>query len=360
MIQPRSHIGAMSAYALADMSVESGKPLISMAQNESALPPSPNAVAAAQAAAADAHLYPDPDWTALRQAIAEVHGLDAETILCGAGSMELIGSLIAAYAGPGDEVLSTAHAYAQFRSATQAADATYVAVEEIGLTVSVDALLAGTTDKTKIVCVANPGNPTGTRIPDSELLRLRDGLPDDVLLLIDEAYGEFATSGDIGTFDMAAWGDTVIMRTFSKAYGLAGMRVGWGVFPKDIGANVRKLLNPNNISVCSQAAATAAMRDQSYMQKVCAETVDRRDRFARKVRKLGLSVPRSYTNFVLIQFPDMDHAMRADTALRAEGILLRGMKGYGLPDCLRATVAGAAEMEMAYDILAKTIVQEGV
>lgn len=358
MIQPRPHIGAMSAYALADMSVVSGKRLISMAQNESALPPSPKAIAAAQAVAADAQLYPDPDWAALRSAIAAVHGLDAESILCGAGSMELIGSLLRAYAGPGDEVLSTAYAYAQFRSATIAAEASYVAADEDGFMVSVDALLAAVTEKTKIVCVANPGNPTGTRIMDSELVRLRDGLHDDVLLLIDEAYGEFADGRDIGTFDMVAWGDTVVLRTFSKAYGLAGMRVGWGVFPSDIASNVRKLLNPNNVSICSQAAAAAAMTDQAYMRKVCAETIDRRDRFAEQVRLLGLTVPRSHTNFVLMQFPDATAASRADAALRSEGVLMRGMNGYGLPDCLRATIAGADDMALAYDILSKSIGEE--
>lgn len=358
MIQPQPHIGAMSAYALADMSVESGKQLISMAQNESILPPSPKAIAAAQAVSGDAHLYPDPDWTALRSAIADVHELDAEKIVCGAGSMELIGSLIRAYAGPGDEVLSTAHAYAQFKSASIASEASYVAAEEDRFMVSVDALLAAVTEKTKIVCVANPGNPTGTRVSDSELVRLRDGLHDDVLLLIDEAYGEFADGRDIGTFDMAAWGDTVVLRTFSKAYGLAGMRVGWGVFPSDVAANVRKLLNPNNVSVCSQAAAAAAMADQSYMRKVCAETIARRDRFAEQMRVLGLTVPRSYTNFVLIRFPDATAASKADVALRSEGILMRGMKGYGLPDCLRATIAGSDDMALAYDILSKSFTEE--
>ncbi|MGI9464909.1 MAG: pyridoxal phosphate-dependent aminotransferase [Aestuariivirgaceae bacterium] len=344
MITANAHIAAMAPYAMADISVPAGKRLISLAQNESALPPSPSAIAAGCEAFSGSQLYPDASWSELTAAIAEVHGLDADDILCAGGSMELIACLMQCYAGPGVEVLSTQFGYAFFRSASLAAGADYAAAPEQDFTVNIDAVLTAVTPATRIVCVANPGNPTGTRIARSELVRLRDGLDDDILLLIDEAYGEFPDVPGEHTFDLAARGNTVILRTFSKAYGLAGMRVGWGVFPPMIAAEMRKLLVANNVSVTSQAAAAAAIHDQSYMQMVCADTSERCDRFADDMRAIGLVVPQSHTNFALLRFADADAAADADRALRAEGIVLRGMAGYGLPDCLRATIGSEADM----------------
>jgi histidinol-phosphate/aromatic aminotransferase/cobyric acid decarboxylase-like protein len=229
-LPPNPHVAALAPYALADLSAPPGKRLISLAQNESALPPSPGAMEAARAALTDARLYPDPDWCELREAIAWVHGLDPASILCGCGSMELIGALAAAYLGPGNRALTTAYGYLFFRTAARLAGAEIDLAPETGLTVDIDALLGAVRPYTRIVFVANPGNPTGTRITRADLLRLRDRLPGDVLLVIDEAYGEFADMPGEAMFDLAARGDTVVLRTFSKVYGLAAMRVGWGCF----------------------------------------------------------------------------------------------------------------------------------
>ncbi|NOE20118.1 aminotransferase class I/II-fold pyridoxal phosphate-dependent enzyme [Ruegeria atlantica] len=354
MIRPVPYVGAMGAYALAD---PNGAGTISLAQNESAFPASPAAVAAGQAALADLALYPDPEWAEMRSAIAEVHRLDPARILCGAGSMELIGCLIRAFAGPGDQVLGTQYGYAFVASATAQAQAEYVAAPEVNLTVSVDALLAAVTPATRIVFVCNPGNPTGTLIPNDEIVRLRSDLPGETLLVVDQAYAEFAdaTNDPAQIFAMVDRGDTVITRTFSKAYGLAGARAGWGCFPSEISGEVRKLLNPNNISIASQAAAAAAMRDQAHMRNVVARTAEIRDRFAQECRELGLSVPESHTNFVLIRFASTAQAQRADTALRAEGLMMRGMGGYGLSDCLRATICAPEVMDKARDVLKGTL-----
>jgi histidinol-phosphate aminotransferase len=354
-LHPDPHIAALAPYALADLSAPPGKRLIALAQNESAVPPSPNALKAARSALTDARLYPDPDWRELRAAIASIHGLDPEHILCGSGSMELIGVLASAYLGPGARALTTAYGYLFFRTATRLVGAEIDLAPETGLTVNIDALLAELRSDTRIVFVANPANPTGTRIARANLIRLRDSLPDNVLLVIDEAYGEFADTPGEAMFNLAARGNTVILRTFSKVYGLAGMRVGWGVFPTEIAGQLRKVLNPNNISAASQAAASAAIRDQAYMRRVRDETADRRDRFAAEMRGLGLSVPESHTNFVLLRFASTEAARAADKALRAEGIVMRPMGGYGLADCLRATIGTEADMQMARDILATWI-----
>ncbi len=350
MIKPVTHVGAMGAYALADLG---GANTISLAQNESAFPASPAAVAAGRAVMDQMPLYPDPEWTDLRAEIANTHKLEPQMILCGAGSMELIGCLIRAYAGWGDHVLGTDYGYAFVASASAQVQAKYVKAHEVNLTVSVDDILANVDTQTRIVFLCNPGNPTGTVIPNSEILRLRHGLPDDILLVVDQAYAEFSdlAHDPADIFALVDRGDTVIVRTFSKAYGLAGARVGWGYFPPDIANQVRKLLNPNNISIPSQAMAAAAMRDQTHMQSVITKTAKIRDQFASDCRNLGLSVPASYTNFVLLRFTSSEQAQLADTALRADNLLMRGMGGYGLSDCLRATICDQNIMNRAQTAL---------
>ncbi|SLN63425.1 Histidinol-phosphate aminotransferase 2 [Falsiruegeria litorea R37] len=350
MIKPVPHVSAMAAYALADLG---GAHTISMAQNESTFPASPAAIAAGQAAMAELPLYPNPEWPDLRAAIAETYMLEPNLILCGAGSMELIGCLIRAYAGPGDRVLGTDYGYAFVSSASAQVQADYVKAREVDLTVSMDEILAAVTPETRIVFVCNPGNPTGTLISNAEIIDLRNALPADVMLVVDQAYAEFSDAGNdpAEIFALVERGDTVVMRTLSKAYGLAGARVGWGYFPAKIGAEVRKLLNPNNVSIPSQAAAAAAVRDQVHMRDVVARTAEIRDRFADDCRAMGLHLPQSHTNFVLLRFASPEQAQAADQALRAENLLMRGMGGYGLSDCLRATICAPEVMDRARDVL---------
>ena len=348
-IRPVPAVAGMAPYALTDLPPG----LTSLAQNESAFPPSPAAIAAGRDAAAAAAAYPDPDWRDLRQAIAEVHGLDPASILCGAGSMELIGCLIRAFAGPGDAVLGSQYNYLFVATACRQAGARSDAVPETAFTVSVDALLAAVRRETRIVFVCNPGNPTGTRLANAELLRLRGALPADVLLVVDQAYAEFDDQDHAPLLALAAGGDTVILRSFSKAYGLAGARVGWGIFPPAIAAETRKLLNPNNVSGISQTMAEAALRDQDYMRQVVADTGDIRRAFAAGLERAGYAPPPSHTNFVLIPFADDRAARAADARLRAGGFLLRGMGGYGLGHCLRATIGDAASMTRVAALLAE-------
>lgn len=350
MIRPVPHVGAMAAYALADLG-DAGT--VSLAQNESAFAPSPRAIEAGKTSLDQATLYPDPDWGDLRVAISEVHGLNPKNILCGAGSMELIGGLIRAFSGPGDEVLGSRYGYAFAATATEQAQAGYVTAPEADLTVSVDNMLEAVTSNTKIVFLCNPGNPTGTLISNSEIVRLRQDLPRDVLLVVDQAYAEFAdaTNDPAEIFALAERGETVVTRTLSKAYGLAGTRVGWAVLPTEIADETRKLLNPNNISITSQAMAIAAITDQDHMRGIVRQTSAIRDGFADAARALGLTVPVSHTNFVLLRFGSPDMARQADRALRADKLLARGMGGYGLPDCLRVTICAQVVMDRVLSAL---------
>ncbi len=353
MICPNSHIAAMAPYALADLEPPQGKRLISLAQNESAISPSPLAIKAGEQALAGAQLYPDPEWCELRASIAQVHNISAQNILCGAGSMEIIASLVQCYASPDTHVLSSQYGYAFFCSASLVVGAPYDQAPEDDMTVSVDALLGTVHSSTSVVFIANPGNPTGTRINRADIVRLREELDDQILLVVDEAYGEFAEAPNEPIFDLVERGNVVVLRTFSKAYGLAGARVGWGLFPPGIAREVRKVLNPNNISCASQAMAVAAMMDQAHMHHICAETTSRRNQFTADLRQFGLTIPESHTNFVLIRFEDAVTAQRADHALRAEGVFMRGMAGYGLPQCLRATIGEEKDMNFTRDVLKK-------
>lgn len=353
MIVPNAHVAETPAYALADLSVTDGMRAISMAQNESLRPPSPAALAASRAAVEHDHLYPDPDWVELRAAIADVHGIAPGNLLCGAGSMELIVAVAHAFAGPGRRVLSSQYAYALFQSAARFVQSGYDAAKEDDFVVDVDALLAAVRADTRVVFIANPANPTGTHIPNEALRRLHANLADDVLLVIDEAYGEFTDAHQEPLFDLVDRGNVVVLRTFSKAYGLAGARVGWGAFPIAVRDEVRKLLNPNNVSAASQAAATKAMLDQSYMRVTVDQTIDLRDTFIGDLRTLGLQTTDSQTNFALIQFGSEARALRVEAAMRAQGIIMRPMGGYDLPWCLRATLVDRADMQIVTTRLAE-------
>ncbi|MEM9059180.1 MAG: histidinol-phosphate transaminase [Pseudomonadota bacterium] len=351
MIAPKPHIAEMQGFALANLSAPPGQRVTSLAQNESAFPPSPLALEAAGTAMSGALLYPDPDWADLRRAVAERHGLDPDLLLCSAGSMDLISALIMAYAGPGDRVLSTAHGYGYFASSAKFVGAHYDAAPETNLTVDVDAVLDAIRPETRIVCIANPANPTGTRIPRSEIERLRAAMPGDVILLLDEAYAEFTDHLGEQMFDLVARGDTVVTRSLSKAHALAGCRVGWGVFPLQIREHARKLLTAGGVTVASLAAAAASMRDPDYVRETVRKTSRIRDRFIGDVNALGIKCAASHTNFALLQFTDVAERESADAALRRRGFILRPMGGYALPNCLRATIAGEEIMDEALAIL---------
>ncbi|MEM7733006.1 MAG: histidinol-phosphate transaminase [Pseudomonadota bacterium] len=351
MTKPNPQIAEMAAYALADLSAPEGKRLISLSQNESLRDPSPHAIAAATKAITNAHLYPDPDWTSLRTALATHHGIDAGGILLGSGSLDLIGCITRTYLAPGDAAFAPAHAYPFFSTATCLTGARFDTAPETNLHADPDTLLAAVTPQTKILFLANPGNPTGTRLPRADILTLRDALPSQILLVLDEAYGEFADHLNEPMFDLTKTSNTIILRTFSKAYALAGLRIGWGLFPSHIAAEVRKTLNPNNITLPTLAAAEAALNDQNWMQTTCTQTAQIRDTFAATLRTLGFQIPRSFTNFTLIPFTSAQAAQDADTYLKRSGLFLRPQSGAALPHCLRATTGSQEDMDTAADLL---------
>ena len=352
MTHPAEHIARMAPYALSKFDIPKGKRLISLSQNESMRPPSPMIKDAVNRAIHNGALYPDPEWTGLRSALSHVHGIDANSILCGTGSLDLIGCIAHVFAGPTRSVLAPKHAYPFFRSAAEMSGARFDTAPEKNAVVDVDALLQNVKPDTGIMFIANPANPTGTRIPKGELQRLRKNLRDDILLVIDEAYGEFADHLNESTFDMVSE-NTAVLRTLSKAYGMAGYRVGWGVFAPTIRTEVQKVMNPNNISCLSQAAAVAAITDQAYMRVTCERTADLAAATRHELSSRGFKVLESFTNFVLIDLKTADHAIAAETMLLSEGVVLRRQAGAVLPHCLRMTLGHQEDVSIAIKILKK-------
>lgn len=352
MTHPAEHIARMAPYALSKFDIPKGKRLISLSQNESMRPPSPMIKDAVNRAIHNGALYPDPEWTGLRSALSHVHGIDANSILCGTGSLDLIGCIAHVFAGPTRSVLAPKHAYPFFRSAAEMSGARFDTAPEKNAVVDVDALLQNVKPDTGIMFIANPANPTGTRIPKRELQRLRKNLRDDILLVIDEAYGEFADHLNESTFDMVSE-NTAVLRTLSKAYGMAGYRVGWGVFAPTIRTEVQKVMNPNNISCLSQAAAVAAITDQAYMRVTCERTAELASATRHELSSRGFKVLESFTNFVLIDLKTADHAIAAETMLLSEGVVLRRQAGAVLPHCLRMTLGHQEDVSIAIKILKK-------
>lgn len=347
MIRPNAHIAAMAPYALAAVNRAPGPMPLSLSQNESLRPPSPRAVEAAAEVLAQAALYPDPAWSDLRAALAQLHDIPEEAILCGAGSLDLIAALARVYAGPDRAVLAPAHAYPFFRTAAEMAGARFDTAPETDWTADVDRLLAAVRKDTAIVFLANPANPTGTRLPASEIKRLRADMPAHVLLVIDEAYGEFTDHLNAPMWSFTETGNCVILRTFSKAYGLAGARVGWGLFPTDIAADLRKVLNPNGVSAAAQAAALAAVADQAYMRETCQITTAVRARTIARLQDAAFHVVPSHTNFVLLDLGQANPAEDLCNHLAARGIILRRQQSAGVPQAVRMTLGSAAQMDKA-------------
>ena len=347
MIQPNSTVAAMSAYALPDISAANGQQAIVLAQNEHAWPPSAKVQVAISAALGRAQLYPDSDCSELRNAIAAVHKLNADNIVCGTGSMDLMSGLMLTYLSAGDRLLMSEYGYLFMRTLAKLVGAKVDMAAEQNYRVDVDALLQKLEPDTKLVFIVNPGNPCGSLIHNDEIRRLRAGLPDDVLLLVDEAYAEFVDAGfHQPIFDLADLGNTVITRTFSKIYGLAGLRVGWGYFGDDIRDQVRKVLTPGSVSLLSQVAARAAMEDQETMRHSTRLIAEQREYLSVETGNLGLTVVPSQTNFILVDFVTPENANSAFEFLRNHSLVVRPMGGYGLPACLRITIGTAEQMQM--------------
>ena len=349
--QPKPGITSISPYVGGKSKAEGAKRVIKLSSNENPWGPSPKAVAAYQAAMGNLQRYPDGSHIELHEAIGRIHGLPAAQIICGSGSDELLGLLVHAYAGPGDEVLFTEHGFLMYKIYTLGNGATPVQAPEKNLHADVDALLARVTERTKIVFLANPNNPTGTLIPTSEVRRLRAGLPEHVILGLDAAYAEYVEdeSYDAGATLVQEGTNTVMFRTFSKIYGLPAIRLGWAYAPAAIIDIMNRVRSPFNVTSPALLAGIAAVQDQDYIKEMRVKNAAERKRIAHSLKPLGFEVIPSATNFLLVKFGA--RAKEANAFLTGEGLIVREVGNYGLPEYLRITVGTTEENTLLLDAL---------
>jgi len=340
----RESIFEISPYVGGKSSVEGVAHVVKLSSNETPLGPSPKALDVLSAASEHLEAYPDGGATRLREAIADKFGLNADNIVCGNGSDELFHLIAQAYLGPGDNAIYSEHGFLVYDIVTRACGAVPVVVPETDFTAGVDAILAAVNEQTRIVFLANPNNPTGTYLPADEVRRLQAGLPGNVLLVLDAAYAEYVQKNDYEAgIELVATNQNVIMtRTFSKIYGLAGLRLGWGYCPKPVIDVLHRIRPPFNVNSLAQAAGVAALGDDDHVAASRAHNETWRSWLREQITALGLGVTPSAANFVLIHFDDAQTARAALAFLGSRGLILRAMDGYRLPQCLRLSV-GTAE-----------------
>ncbi|MFU7529678.1 histidinol-phosphate transaminase [Qipengyuania sp. ASV99] len=353
---PKPYILGIHAYAPGKSAASDGRALIKLSANENPLGTSAAALAALESARGEAASYPDPDAKALRTGIAELHGLDPARIVCGTGSDELLNLAAQGFAGTGDEVLFSRHSFVVYDIAARRCGATPVEAPDRDFTADVDALLAAVSERTRVVFLANPNNPTGTWITPAEIARLHAGLPTDVLMVLDEAYAEYldADAQSVGFALAAAHDNVLVTRTFSKIYGLAAERIGWATGAPALVDVINRIRGPFNVTSSGQKAALAALDDQQFVEASRAHNTAERARFIAAIAALcnhGLAAVQSEANFVLVRF---DGEVRAETALNAlaeAGYAVRHLPSQGLPDALRITIGKSGDMTRVIAVL---------
>lgn len=328
--------------------------IIKLSSNENPYGPSPDALEAFHASTRLAR-YPEDGALGLREALGEAHGFPVDQLICGAGSDDIIRMLCHAYAAPGAAVIHSAHGFAMYRIYAKQYGAETISVAEQGLRADVDALLKAVTPQTKLLFLANPNNPTGSVLPAREIHRLRAGLRGDVILALDGAYGEYLRAEDAYSDgrELVADSNTVVFHTFSKAYGLASLRIGWAYGPKAIIDTLYKVRSPFNLSQPALNAAIAALRDATYLREHVARNHREREALARELAALGFTVHPSAANFVLIECADAPGRSAADLNrfLQRHGLIVREVDGYGLPHCLRISIGTEAQNRRLLEVV---------
>ncbi|MDB6176984.1 histidinol-phosphate transaminase [Paracoccus sp. Z330] len=352
-IPPQPGIMDIALYVSGESKLAGHEQVLKLSSNENPLGCSDKARTAFTQAGQDLHRYPSTDHAPLRQAIAQVHGLDPDRIICGVGSDEVLQFIAQAYAGVGDEVITTEHGFSMYPILARMVGATPITVAEADRKIDIDAILGAVTELTRIVFIANPANPTGTFLNESELDRLISGLPKDVILVHDGAYTEFVDGFDGGAALVDRHPNVIMTRTFSKIYGLGGLRIGWGYGQRPVIDVLNRVRQPFNLSQPQMAAASAAVQDTAFTAH-CADLNSRMREWLRaSLVQMGIECDESHANFVLARFASPTDAADADAALRADGILVRRVGGYGLPCALRITVGDEDGCRRVIDTLGR-------
>ncbi len=359
---PRPGVLLIDAYVPGKSAAPGTMRAFKLSANETPLGPSPQAIAAARNMLEETALYPEGSSRKLREAIGAQYNLDPERIIAGAGSDEILELLALAYIGPQDEGLYSQYGFLEYKIVTLCAGGRPVVAPETNYIADVDALLSCVNSKTKLVFLANPNNPTGSYLPEKEVRRLAASLPKQTILVLDAAYAEYVTSADYvsGATIVDEYENVVMTRTFSKIYGLAGLRLGWGYGQRSIIDTLNRIRPPFNISSIASVAGIAALADTQHLQKAIDHNTQWLPWLTNEISALGLEVLPSVANFIAIRFPSTPGltAIEADQFLTKKGLILRAIAAYGLPDFLRLTIGG---QEANYAVVAalKEFMQKG-
>jgi histidinol-phosphate aminotransferase len=354
---PRPGVLAIDPYVPGKSAAPGAARVFKLSANETPLGPSPRAIEALRNMAADAAIYPEGSSALLREAIGARYGLSPDHIIAGAGSDNILELLAHAYVGPGDEGVYSQYGFLEYKIVILAAGGTPVVAPETNYTANVDALLSKVTDKTKIVFLANPNNPTGTFLTRTEVMRLARALPSHVLLVLDAAYAEYVNRDDYEAgVELVQSSENVVMtRTFSKIFGLAGVRLGWGYGPVHVIEALNRIRSPFNVSSAASVAGIAALEDHAHIEAAIAHNARWLPWLAREIEALGLGVLPSVGNFIAIRFPDESGrtAADADRFLTSRGLVLRAIGAYDMPQFLRLTVGLQEANELVVAALAE-------
>ena len=327
---------------------------VKLSSNEGAFGPPPSALQAITHAAASMHRYPDGGSRKLREAIGKKFGLNPEWIVCGNGSDEILTLLIQSYGGPGTELIMSEHGFSIYEISGKLAGCTVLKAPEKNLTTDVDAILALVSPATRMVFIANPNNPTGTVLAQDEVERLRAELPESVLLVLDAAYAEYVerTDYDPGVKLAGSTENTVMTRTFSKIFGMGGARLGWGYAAPAIVDVLNRVRPPFPVNHFAAVAGIAALEEPGWLEMSRTHNSAERRRLSERLTQSGLRVIPSEANFILVDFTTTERASAADAHLRNHGIIVRQVKSYGMPHCLRITIGTTAECDLVAEHLA--------
>ncbi len=369
-VMPRPSILSVEPYVGGESKIPGVNRIVKLSSNEGAFGPPPGAVEAIRAMAAEAHRYPDGGAKALREAIGARFGLDPARIVVGNGSDELLALLILAYGGEGTELVMSAHGFMMYDITGRWAGCSIIKVPEKNLTTDVDGMLAAVGPRTRLMFLANPNNPTGSILPQAEVERLRAGLRDDVLLVLDSAYAEYVTRPDYDAgaklvdasgsmVDGRALGTTVMTRTFSKIFGMGGMRLGWCYAPAEVIDVLGRVRGPFNVNAAAMAAGIAAWRSRAGSSNPSRTTPNGGRRWPAPSKPPASRCGRARATSCSPISARGAKAKAADDAMKQRGLIVRAMGGYGLPSCLRITIGTAEECTMVIEALTAFMAQHG-
>jgi histidinol-phosphate aminotransferase len=364
---PKAFISKIKPYVGGLSHIQGAKNPLKLSSNENTLGPSPKAIEACRAVCSKKLArYPDGAHTVLKKAIASVHNLPLQQIICGAGSDQLFTLLAQAYLNQGDEAIYTEYGFLMYRIVTLAAGGTPICVPEKNLKACPDTILSAVTERTRIVFLANPNNPTGTFLNTAELGYIARNLPEQTIFVIDSAYAEYAYDGNSGHSNAEDYSDghalvdefsnVLVTRTLSKIYGLAGLRIGWGHASVQILDAMERVREPFNLSTPALYAGEAALYDQDYIQSCVADNVRNRQWVLENLQGMNVECVPSRANFLLIKpkTPDIkgkNSAAAVAEALRSQNIIVRELCEYSLPDYLRVTIGSQEECQKFIDAL---------